>query len=419
MEEINRFNFTLKKHRITITTRIKCITCSSSYSSTSINDLDDDTMLEIIGRLSIKHMIRSKSVSKLWYRLISDICNPNMLHALLFNHFIRPPPVREIRPWSFVSLKSPNRHKITHLTELCSFLPYVPTPNEFLDCSNGFVLLFCESLDSFYVCNPSTEQYLVIPRYKSHKGIPRSGVLIFDPQCKIMNIHLSKPLIMDMISTETGEWNVHTLPIDSAVNEKSIIKRYIYSDGSVYMLAKSGQLLKFGIKQVGVQAIELPKVVMRNRPIGNIGMFQGRLHYAWDDAESQMFVWILSEGVHGHDWVVKYTMCHKYFIEHPLCSNLDDASMFMVYAFDPASDVLFVGNFTGMYQYDPRTERLECLFRLKDGKFILACMYFVYPFWPNLSTMEALSQRAIASIQSPGNNIICFPSATLIFCLDV
>ncbi|KAF5180623.1 hypothetical protein FRX31_029789 [Thalictrum thalictroides] len=69
---------------------------------------------------------------------------------------------------------------------------------------------------------------------------------------------------------------------------------------------------------MGVRAIELPKIVIRDDPIGCLGVSQGSLHYAWDDGKSQMLIWTLGEGSATEEWLLKHTICFQYFLEHPL-----------------------------------------------------------------------------------------------------
>ncbi|KAF5202307.1 hypothetical protein FRX31_008110 [Thalictrum thalictroides] len=76
-----------------------------------------------------------------------------------------------------------------------------------------------------------------------------------------------------------------------------------------------------------------------------------------------MLIWTLGEGSATEEWLLKHTICNQYFIEHPLWSSIDDSTPFSVYAFHPSSDLLFVGNLSGVYSFDRATKRLENIFR--------------------------------------------------------
>lgn len=163
-------------------------TLSKQQLKVDINDLYDDLLVEILSRLSTKQLVSCKSVSKLWCTLISTICIHRLKssppHAIIF----RCRTIKKKGPWSFVSMDSPNPH-ITNVIQLCPFLPFIPSPEEFLNYCNGCFLFYHQPWKLFYLCNPSTKQYIGIPSMPFDKT-PDTGALLFDPHCQVVYIDL-------------------------------------------------------------------------------------------------------------------------------------------------------------------------------------------------------------------------------------
>ncbi|KAL5700883.1 hypothetical protein ACHQM5_026284 [Ranunculus cassubicifolius] len=355
--------------------------------STGISDLLDDILVDIICRLPIKHIFTCKCVSKLWLKLISNVHMPQItsrpIHALIFGKRV---------PWTVTSVDDHYPIANTSVMESCfesdgRVLPFRPTPDDFLDCRNGLLLFFDRMSMHYYVCNPVTEQYTDVT-YSPRHTIPITGGLIFDPNYKIVHI-CGDPQILFIFSPEIGVWSGYMIDVDSAKIGSEWSPRYVFIDGSLYRLSVSGYLYKFDVKRTSHHAIELPNVVVREIPIGCIGESQGSLHYGWDDRKARMMLWMLrDERGHTEKWVFKYSICLHYFKQHPVCSNFHNDQQFSVLAFHPTSDEVFVGNYHGIFSYDPGTKRLVTICKLSEDKGIFANQYLVYPFSINLNPLR-------------------------------
>ncbi|KAF5204542.1 hypothetical protein FRX31_005872 [Thalictrum thalictroides] len=390
MEESDLFKmFTLKKHPTT--------GVSSSSSFTNISDLHEDTLVEIICKLPIKHMVSCKSVSKLWHKLIANVCIPRIKSCSVFGLLYSTSPVSFLDnnvtnkrgPWSFSCINASDHINNTSLVESClgGILPFRPAPYDFLDCCDGLLLFFNPSSMQYYVCNPSTQQYVTIPN-SPQENIPQIAFLSCDQNYRVVYI-CGLPLTMNIYSLTSREWEVFTLDIEPSIAEAPMSIRYISFEGSFYRLSVAGYLVKFNVNQKGVQTFELPKIVVRDVPIGCLGVSQGRLHYAWDDQVSQMMVWVLDESGHPEQWVLKHNICLQFFEKHPLRTNLHERLCLSVHAFHPTSDVLFVGNSSGILSYDTNTRRLETIFTLGSDRLIYSPEYAVYVFSVNLTPLGA------------------------------
>ncbi|KAF5205335.1 hypothetical protein FRX31_005079, partial [Thalictrum thalictroides] len=189
---------------------------------------------------------------------------------------------------------------------------------------------------------------------------------------------------MSIFSPETKEWASHSLDLDPTSVQSSWVVRSIFFNGSLYKLSLPRHLLKFDTDQMGVRAIEFPNIVVRDDRIGCLGVLQGSLHYAWDDEELQMLVWMLGEGGPTEEWLLKHTI----WLHSAVASVIH---RFLVYAFHPSSDLLIVGNMSGIYRFDHATKRLENIIRLETEAFVYGGQYLIFLFSPNLSSLDSFS----------------------------
>lgn len=376
--------FTSRKHRV----------------RTSIYDVDDDTLVEILNRLStIKHMVSCKLVSKLWCTLISNFCIPktissSSMYGMLFNS--GPNPATGIKgPWSFACLNGVKPNTSLVASCLGSTLPFSPFPSDFLDCCNGMLLFFDRSSMHYYVCNPSTQQYVRIPNSLPQNMVPQSGTLIFDPHYKVVHIvhPPSHALAINIFSPATHKWDIHQLSLESSIALSRWVSRSIFFDGSVYRLSLSRHLLQFGVRQIGCRAIKLPTIPVRTDAFGCLGVSLGSLHYAWRDQSSQIMIWKFVEDGQIGEWLLKNTIYLRYIDNHPLCSDLHSCSPFSVFAFHPTSDLLFIGNLAGIFSYDTDTKRLENICKLTEDKCISGGYSLVFPFSVNLNPLDTFKQN--------------------------
>ncbi|KAF9592551.1 hypothetical protein IFM89_015572 [Coptis chinensis] len=348
-------------------------------------------------------MIACQCVSRSWHHVVSTICIPKItslpVYGLLFNtRRILDGPGIEKGPWSFACINAFNEKVSlpnTSLVESClgRSLPFDPSPDSFLDCCNGMLLFFDRSSMQFYVCNPSTEQYIAIPNCPWSRFAPVDGALFFDPHFKVVNILGSHPRL-NIFSRATGQWSVYNIHLDPCVSDCFWSPRFVFLDGSLYKLAMSGHLMIIDVEQIAFRAIKLPDIVLENDFIGCLGVSQGILHYSWTDEESSnLRVWMLVRRCHSDEWVLKHTFSLEYCYTHPLYNF----SWFSVFAFHPTSDMLFVSNLAELFCYDPGTKKLERICRLRDDSVLFSGQFLVFPFSVNLTPLCA-SEKEIAEL---------------------
>ncbi|KAL5707996.1 hypothetical protein ACHQM5_018838 [Ranunculus cassubicifolius] len=353
---------------------------------TSISNVDDDTLSEILIRLPIKHMVSCKLVSKLWFKLISSLCIPRIQTSNLYGQ------------WNFACLNdTPNLSLIDSC--IASNYPFSPSlPEDFIDCCNGFLLFFDAYLMRYCIFNPSTQQHVSFTTSSSNKEEAQFAALIYDKRYEV--VYISHSGFMNIFSFTYGKWEVHKIVLDSIVASSGWSPRSVFFQGSVYRLSLSGHLLKFDVRDISCRAIELPEVVVRAAPIGCLGVSQGSICYSWSDHCSFVRVWTFED-----EWNLKRTICFKQFDQHPICCDHDVFSQSCVCAFHPTSNTLFVGNSAGIFSYDPNTKRLESICNVTKDKMIHSGEYLVYPFSVNLTPIETYKWSAA---RSTGECQICY-----------
>ncbi|KAF6999441.1 hypothetical protein CFC21_015470 [Triticum aestivum] len=161
----------------------------SKNGATSVADLTDDLIIEILSLLPVKSVCRFKCVSRLWYSLISH------------------PEHRKRLPQTISGFFYP-KHRLNDE----QIFPK--------DCCNGLIFCLCwkdSPIDEadYVVCNPATEEWVVLPD-AGHKSDAIAYRLGFDGAMSL-HFHVFQILEDDedygyisgvnIYSSETGAWS--------------------------------------------------------------------------------------------------------------------------------------------------------------------------------------------------------------------
>ncbi|XP_022996299.1 F-box protein At5g07610-like [Cucurbita maxima] len=149
----------------------KIITRSTIAAAVKSLVANDDLLLEIFLRLPIRSLLRFKSVSKRWLSLISD---PNFCHRRSAFQPLTPPSVILFRPYcsrfssgSDLDYMDPNAPRVPYRS-------LEPTISEcrivILQSCNGLFLGRSYEKNVYYVYNPTTKQYKMLPMLKIIKN---------------------------------------------------------------------------------------------------------------------------------------------------------------------------------------------------------------------------------------------------------
>ncbi|KAJ4964050.1 hypothetical protein NE237_023989 [Protea cynaroides] len=237
---------------------------------------NDDLITEILLWLPVKSILRFKSVSKHW---LSFISNPQFIH----NHYIRNRP----------SVSGLLLHKSSILSNESSilinpefeFVPLVDNATRAPFISLTFVndaagikiqqscngLLCCCSLRTmedrkiYYIYNPSTKKYKILPRPSGKNVISIS--LAFDPlksphykAVSFVSCDASaEKCQIEIYSSETGLWRSSGDPF-TASDDGLLRNLPIYWNGAIHWLSTWGTSLYYNVEQECLGMMPMPPI---------------------------------------------------------------------------------------------------------------------------------------------------------------
>ncbi|KAL2240122.1 F-box protein At5g07610-like [Sesamum indicum] len=229
--------------------------------------------------LPAKTLVRFRSVSKDWdLRIRSPFLAHqqsyffNDLSGFFCQHYNRNP--------TFLTLDD---HAYGVPTPALTFLP---EPVDIISSCSG--LLLCQERarkNSYYICNPATEEWRELPQPELYHGIEAATILAFEPSPLNMSADyhlisavpmLDQPVILfELYTSETRSWRVlATIFVESG--DLSFTGSRFYMNGIAYWGTTAGKVLAFGLKNEVYEVISLPP----DAPTGGIlSQIQGELCY--------------------------------------------------------------------------------------------------------------------------------------------
>ncbi|KAL6598068.1 hypothetical protein ACP70R_046489 [Stipagrostis hirtigluma subsp. patula] len=319
--------------------------------------LPDDALVEILSRLPVKALHRSKRVAKGWRDLVDDPLHrsklPQTLRGfLLLRHEIS-------GRWSQISGSNSGkgcdggfldllpRSVPLQIDPRLTFLTKLPEIQNLTleDSCNGLLLfehyppweLFLEP--EYIVCNPIMEQWVAVPTSDSYPVLDSNIYLVFDPAVS-PHFHLlqfySEPceedededgiIMVYVYSSETGRWNDSQRDRDKQKEQGELEEwRFRGETPEAFVTAAfvQGMLHVLLSQQQQIVAVDLQgktrrmiaaPVMMHGKGMwlsGYIFQSQGHLHYillnSEDEQGHEMSVWVL-EDYHTEEWVLKHTV---------------------------------------------------------------------------------------------------------------
>ncbi|KAF7811479.1 F-box protein [Senna tora] len=363
------------------------------FSPANIVVDNDDLLIEILLRLPIKSLLRFRSVSKHWLSLIS---NPQF--SRLRTHVS--PSGLILRSLS-LSYKNPRFNFVDFNPNPINFAPSRgpfetltffddPLGIKILQSCNG--LLLCSSSTSehynfcktrYYVYNPSTKQYSVLPPLNSHGGFwrVRGFCLAFDPSksphYKVVCLwkggfnYTSRHLI-EIYSSQDGQWSVST-SFTASLNVE--FDCGVFWNGAVHWLNKWENSVYFKVDEEQVRDLPMPSMEhhddgWNHRRIEYFGESNDHLHlieiyWPWT---TKFDVYEMKRDHSG--WFVKYhvdltsvSIAFPDIVREDLPRNswnYYDFSIFSVIRGGPSGDSFLVMNIFGKvvrYNFEDRSFR--------------------------------------------------------------
>nr|GME00941.1 F-box protein At5g07610-like [Ipomoea batatas] len=233
--------------------------------------IKDVVKTHVLPFLPAKSLLKFKSVSKEWDQWISS---PLLAHQQSFSfqkisgYFCQ----HEDSYSKFFSLDG-SAYGVP-----CPFLQFLPGDKRVLGSCNG--LLLCQCSESYYVCNPTTEDWKMLPSSVYYHGFDPAVVLAFEPSLQNIEAYyqvicafsmFGSPVIyFDIYSSATRSWRCSDA-ICIELGDSSLKGAGFYMNGSAYWETSSGQVLAFNVQNEEHGIISLPSEAAKGGTFTQVG----------------------------------------------------------------------------------------------------------------------------------------------------
>jgi F-box interacting protein len=364
----------------------------------SLADLTDDLLVDILSRLPVKSVRRSKCVSQRWRRLIAHREYRKKLPQTLAGFFTRHIGLG-VRPRLDSILGGGQEHLVSDPS--FSFLPGY-TDIWPVDCCNGLLLCECSkdpppsNKVNYVVCNPATEKWLILPD-SGRRGEVFARRLCFDPAVS-PGFHVVSILEgadeyvadVEIYSSEAGEWShrEHGWAQDTMLYDRSVflngMLHFISTNWTIAAVDREGKTWKT------IPLLETMKFEANSESNdASIHRSQGRLHYlnVRDRDPSTLSVWFLDNYSSG-EWMFRYNISTAKLFQH---KGLRIARDYTLIAIHPECNLIFLilngGNL--LLSYDMDRGKVRVIHNLTD-RFNEQCNPYL-PYVPLFTETESLT----------------------------
>ncbi|XP_022889962.1 uncharacterized protein LOC111405359 [Olea europaea var. sylvestris] len=398
--------------------------------------LPEDILMEILCRVPDKPLVRLKCLSKPCYFLISRLCIPIMSS---------PPTARPrhvvglyFRTWKLIKkefqfVTRTRQHPLLYyfsgdslpkyysrerkLGHYASFneegessgdgkgqivgwgeclgsygLPFMPQPDDLLDCCNGLLLFVDTTTSDYYVSNPLTKQCVLIPRPRWSQQEYLNAALAFEPSkstcyrvVRFERIMKERSLVLHIYSSGNGSWSRHSVQQDPYESIQVWFRPSTYFNGALFRLSLSWHLIQIDLEEFSVCATELPLTFGQSKGlIGCLGVLKGQLCYANEDG-NMMNIWSFEkEGCDNFGrWVLRYNV-NIYDLTRGLmlcrACGPPDSKWVGPIAFHPNSNIVFLGTPLVILRYNLDNNMLEELIRIENDLILPGCYYPAFTY---------------------------------------
>ncbi|KAK9281922.1 hypothetical protein L1049_004830 [Liquidambar formosana] len=278
---------------------------------------DNDVIIEILSRLPLLALLRFKSVCKWWYHLISD--------PIFISNYTRRNPHHRVfglflQKFFFLQMNS----DLEFIT-LGGKTDAAPEPSlSFIEDESGVCidhssrgLLICSSFRchetdrTYYVCKPTTKQYIALPRPGCQRVIginiafdarslpPYQVICICDSELSSHHRQIK------IYSPRTGSWRLSGKPF--IASDDLLFKRGVYWRGALHWVGKGKLSLWFDIEQELLFSMPMPPITegRKERRLMYFGESGGHLYLIQYDPQAT-FLDVLEMSRDHSGWFVKY-----------------------------------------------------------------------------------------------------------------
>ncbi|KAH0696444.1 hypothetical protein KY290_013806 [Solanum tuberosum] len=163
-------------------------------------------------------------------------------------------------------------------------LDFLPEVVKILSSCNG--LLLCQGLEKYYVCNPATKNWKILPPPWYYHGDEPAIVLAFEPSLRNIEAYyhvicafpmLDQPIIgFEIYSSESDSWSCSSAYCFDLENP-CLVGGGLFMKGVAYYETKSNKVLAFDVKEEIPAIISLP--VLQVGRDGSLTQMDGELSY--------------------------------------------------------------------------------------------------------------------------------------------
>ncbi|KAG0541951.1 hypothetical protein BDA96_02G060500 [Sorghum bicolor] len=249
-------------------------------------DLPEDPLAEILARVPIRSLCRSKCVAKTWRDLIEDPFHRKKLPQTLQGYFLITRDTCGPHIGYASLLARPARRQIDPSLSFLTKLPGFESLT-FLDSCNGLLIFeHMEKSLGYVVCNPTTKQWGAVPRY-APPPCSSSSLMYDTPMYLVFDLAVSSHFHLVQFV-----WGWEELEERFVVDEELSTSVNVYSSESVTR-----------------KIIPVPIMAGTKRwpKRGCVAQSQGCLHYINKAADAQLSIWVL-EDYDTQKWVLKHSV---------------------------------------------------------------------------------------------------------------
>jgi F-box interacting protein len=246
---------------------------SSSGMEQAVISKDPDVIIEILMRLPLKSLLRFRCVCKWWNQIISD--------PLFISNYTRCNPQHQVSGFymqKFLLLRLDSELRFIPCT---GQLGAAPNPSlSFIEDENGVCikhscngLLLCSSLRccleqerKYYLCKPTTKQYMPLPRPECKKVFGIS--IAFDPKNSphyqvICVCDCDRNLFVDhrqikIYNSDMGSWRDSGNPF--VVSDEFLFERGVFWKGAIHWVSKGVLSLRFDVERELLLTMPMPPI---------------------------------------------------------------------------------------------------------------------------------------------------------------
>lgn len=352
----------LKRHASTDrdSTKHGSAAAGDEASAVVASSLSDDMLAEIILRLPVDSVARSKCVSKAWCATVSDGYLrrrlPLQLSVVYFPDDADGSARCKARP-RFACADSAGDGQLLRDRDL-GFFPFLDV-SAVCDACNGLLLLRAAGAKRFYVVDPVTRRWAALPPPARD---PRLSMLAFDPSSgsgyQVVNFTgrwRDRGGEVEVYSSETRAWALRDA--EFGVPAASLSGSVHFHAGYVYVLASDPDCVVrmdvaaaatagSGGANLVCAVAELPEPADGGTD-GRLAHSGGKLHYVASDGAS-LKVWVLDGESPALQWRLKHAVKLGDVVEGGRSCSRGSEARFM--ALHPEKDAVYVWSAAGKLQ---------------------------------------------------------------------